>query len=236
MINQFLRIDNMKKEERTRILKRLVSLIILISVGLLAKAQDQTVSVSSSYTYSVVQSLTGSTFTWTINGGANGTDYIYTPSNTNSLQITWLNTGYFVIHVTEVSSHGCTNPSSPSAFQVNVIAKATIAFATTSSASCSGASGTDLTVNLTFTGTPVYPIIVNYTIDGSAYSRTINSGTSISLGSEANILVNNTAADVIKTITITSATSHGSSLNIGANKTYSYTVYATPQLNPISHD
>ncbi|MCX7985522.1 MAG: hypothetical protein N2662_01095 [Bacteroidales bacterium] len=215
---------------------RVIALIGLVSQGYRAIAQDQTVIANSTYNYSVAVSITGSSFTWNVTGGTNGSNFQYTPSTTNTQSIQWLTTGTYTIQVTEVSPQGCTNPSAPVTYQVQVVAPPTIQFASTSSASCSGSAGTNLTLNLSFTGTVVYPIVVNYTIDGTPYSRTINSGTSISLGSEANILVNNTATDVTRVIQITSATSHGGNLVIGTNNTYNYTVYATPQLNPITHN
>ena len=215
----------------------MISLIGLMAGLGTANAQDQTVNVGSTYNYSTAVSITGSTFTWNVTGGTNGTHFSYTASPTNTQSIQWLQTGTYTIQVTEVSPHGCTNPSAPQNYTVQVVAVPTIEFATTSSANCSGAPATDLTLNLTFTGgTVVYPVVVNYTIDGNPYSRTINSGTTISLGSEENILVNNTASDVTRVIVITSATSHGANFNVGANNTHNYTVYATPQLNPITHD
>ncbi|HOK97670.1 MAG TPA: hypothetical protein PLD12_00880 [Bacteroidales bacterium] len=214
----------------------LLALVLMVVTFDAVYAQDQTVTVGSTYDYSTVVSIMGSSFTWNVTGGTIGTDFSYTPSNTNTQQIQWLQQGTYTIQVTEVSPHGCTNPSAPSSYQVLVVAPATIEFASTSSAACSGAAATDLTLNLSFTGTVVYPIVVNYTIGSNSYSRTINSGTTISLGSEENILVNNTASDVTKVIQITSATSHGAPLTIGTNRTHNYTVYATPQLNPITHN
>jgi hypothetical protein len=215
----------------------MISLIGLMAGLGTANAQpDQTVNVGSTYNYSTAVSITGSTFTWNVTGGTKGTDFNYTASTTNTQSIQWLQAGNYTIQVTEVSPHGCTNPSAPQNYTVQVVAVPTIEFATTSSANCSGASGTDLTLNLNFTGTVVYPVVVNYTIDGNPYSRMINSGTTISLGSEENILVNNTASDVTRVIVITSATSHGANLNVGTNSTHNYTVYATPQLNPITHN
>lgn len=214
----------------------MVALVGLMAGGLKTFGQDQTVIANSTYNYSTAVSITGSTFTWNVTGGTNGTHFSFTPSNTNTQTIQWLQTGTYTIQVTEVSPQGCTNPSAPVNYVVQVIAPPTIEFASTSSANCSGAAATDLTLNLNFTGTVVYPVVVNYTIDGTPYSRTINSGTTISLGSEANILVNNTASDVTRVITITSATSYGAPLTIGTNSTHNYTVYATPQLNPITHN
>ncbi|MGC8825148.1 MAG: hypothetical protein ACP5PZ_11250 [Bacteroidales bacterium] len=218
---------------------------MMLSIGCFSGADDvfsqqqpdQTVIVGSTYIYSTTISITGSTFTWNVTGGTNGTNFNYTPSDTtDSLTIQWLRTGTYTVQVTEVSPQGCTNPSAPYNYVVQCINAPTIEFDTSSSAACSGAANTDLTLSLSFTDTVVYPIVVNYTIDGTPYQRTINSGTSISLGSEENILVNNTASDVTRVIIITSATSHGASLNIGTNDTHNYTVYATPQLNPITHN
>lgn len=219
----------------------MISLIGLMAGLGTANAQtvDQTVNVGSTYNYSTVRSIPGSSFNWNVTGGTNGTDFSYNAnSHDSTLSIQWMKADTFTIQVTEVSPHGCTNPSAPKTYTVKVEPAPTIEFTTTSSANCSGDSLTDLTLNLTFTGgTVVYPVVVNYTIDGTPYSRTINSGTTISLGSEANILVNNTASDVIRHIVITSATSHGASLNVSNTKnTHDYTVYATPQLNPITHD
>ncbi len=208
----------------------------LLLSGYYLKAQDQTVNVGSSYNYSVSQSITGSTFVWDVVGGTNGTHFSFTPSSSNSQLIQWLTAGTYTIQVTEVSPQGCTNPAAPVTYQVQVVTVPTVEFSITASANCSGNPGTDLALTLTFTGTVVYPIVVNYTIDGTPFSRTINSGTTIQVGNEVNILVNNTASDVTKVITITSVTSHGSNYTIGANNTHNYTVYATPQLNPISHD
>jgi len=214
----------------------MISLIGLLAGWSAVNAQDQTVNVGSTYNYSTAVSITGSTFTWNVTGGTNGTHFSYTPSNTSTQAIQWLQTGTYTIQVTEVSPQGCVNPSAPQTFQVQVAPVPTIQFATTSSAACSGAPNTNLTLNLAFTGTVVYPVVVNYTIDGTPYTRTINSGTTISLGSEANILENLTATDVTRVIVITSATSHGANYTIGTNSTYNYTVYATPQLNPITHN
>ncbi len=228
------------RQMRTKTLLNLIVVLIatcLVAGNLTAQPQ-QTVYTGSSYNYSTTQSVTSgtSTFTWSVTGGTNGTHFNYTPTTNDSINISWLQAGTYTIQVTEVSSNGCTNPSGPVQYQVQVIAPATIEFATTSSANCSGAAATDLDLTLQFTGTPVYPIVVNYTVDGTPRSRTINSGTTISLGSEDDILVNNTASDVTKVIVITSATSGGANLTIGSNDTYNYTVWATPQLNPITHD
>jgi len=216
----------------------MISLIGLMAGLGTANAQtvDQTVNVGSTYNYSTLVSITGSSFTWNVTGGTNGTHFSYSASNTNTQSIQWLQRGTYTIQVTEVSPHNCTNPSAPKTYTVEVVDAPTIEFATTSSAACTGASGTDLTLNLSFTGTVVYPVVVNYTIDGTSYSRTIDSGTTISLGREADILVNTTASDVTRHIVITSATSHGASFNVGTKDAHDYTVYATPQLNSITHD
>lgn len=222
-------------------MKKFMLGLSMITLGIMAGvsmafAQDQTVNVGSTYNYSTAVSITGSTFTWNVTGGTNGTHFSYTPSNTSTQAIQWLQAGTYYIQVTEVSPQGCTNPSAPQTYEVQVVAVPTIEFDATSSAACSGNPNTDLTLNLSFTGTVVYPVVVNYTIDGNPYSRTINSGTTISLGSEENILENLTATDVTRVIVITSATSHGANFTIGTNSTHNYTVYATPQLNPITHD
>lgn len=225
----------LKTYYKTLIIK-VVSIIILSTLSNTIFSQNQTVYVGSIYNYSTTASLVNSTFNWNVTGGVNGTNFNFNSADhDNSTPVSWLQTGTYTVQVTEVSEHNCVNPSAPSQYVVQVINCATVQFTNTSSSNCTGAAGTDLTLDLSFTGMVVYPLIFNYTVDGIAHQRTINSGTQVSLGSEDDILVNNGSSDLSRTIVITSVTSHGANLIIGANNTYIYTVYPAPQLNPMSN-
>jgi hypothetical protein len=218
-----------------------ITVIAMISMQK-AEAQSHSASVGSTYNYSVTQSVVvgTSTYNWSVITGTNGVEFTYNGAdNDNSLAITWNVAGTYTVRIQEESSNSCPDPAGLAAqtITVTVTAAPEIAFASASSANCDGASGTNLTLNLSFTGTVVYPIVVNYTVaGGAARSRTLASGTTIDLGSEDNILDNATTSDIAKAVVITSATSKGASLTIGATSTHTYTVYGTPATSAITHD
>ncbi|HEY9122752.1 MAG TPA: hypothetical protein VIO15_00325 [Bacteroidales bacterium] len=221
-----------------------VAAILFMATMLVGHAygQDQTVVVGSSYNYSTTQNAStgSSTFNWNITGGSNGTNFSYsTADHDNSIAVSWLQSGTYTVSVQEVSQEGCASGNITNYTVAVVPNNAHIAFASASSNDCSGSAGANLTLNLAFSGNIVYPVVVTYTLTVGAtttsHSRTINSGTSISLGSEDDILVNTTTLDVPKTITITNATSHGAAMIIDAQNTYIYTVWATPVTEPITY-
>jgi hypothetical protein len=226
---------------KTNILFRfaaIITLVLLINAAVQGQA-TQTVLVGSTYHYTVTQSMTSgtSTFAWT--NSATALQATNTPvlgsGLTNTIQVNWLQAGTYTITVLETSSNSCSDPGSPKTMIVTVNPNTgTIQFASTSSAACSGATATNLDLALTLGGNYTYPIVVNYTVNGTAHSRTINSGTTISLGSEDNILNNATTTDALKSVVITSATCSGATITVGANSTYSYTAWGTPSTGGIT--
>ena len=131
--------------------------------------------------------------------------------------------------------------ASPKTMTVTVLANTgTIAFASTSSGGCSGAAATNLTLTngLAFTGNITYPIVVNYTVNGTPRTRTIAAGSptqaTIALGSEDNILNNTTTTDKPYTIIITSASCSGAAISVVAPTTYTYTAFGTPATGGIT--
>jgi hypothetical protein len=221
-----------------------VAAILFMATMLVGQAygQNHTVVAGSSYNYTTAQNAsTGtSTFNWTITGGSNGTNFSFsTADHDNSIAVSWIQSGTYTVSVQETSQDGCISGNTTSNVVTVVPNNAHIAFASASSDDCSGAAGTDLTLGLTFSGNIVYPVVITYTLTVGAtttsHTRTINSGTSIDLGSEDNILVNSTTSDVSKTITITNATSHGAAMTIDAQNTHIYTVQGTPVTDPITY-
>lgn len=227
---------------KNKLLLIIATFIVMVAMSFQnTNAQSHSASAGSNYNYSVTQSAaTGtSTYNWSITGGTNGVEFTYTPGTTNTLNIVWNTAGIYTVRIQEVSQAGCPDPAGAAAqtITVTVTAAPTIQFASASSNGCDGASATDLSLSLSFTGTVIYPVVVNYTVaGGAARSRTIASATTIDLGSEDNILDNATTSDVPKAIVITSATAHGASLTIGGTSTHTYTVNATPSTGAITHD
>lgn len=228
---------------KNKILVIIATFIVLVAMSIEnAGAQSHSASAGSNYNYSVTQSASSgtSTYNWSVTGGTNGAEFTFNGAdNDNSLNITWNTAGTYTVRIQEVSGQGCSDPAGVAAqtITVTVTAAPTIQFASASSAGCDGASATALTLNLSFTGTVVYPVVINYTVaGGAARSVTINSGTTADFGAADNILDNATTADVAKAVVITSATSHGASLTIGGTSTHTYTVYGTPATTAITHD
>ncbi len=224
-------------------IRLLAMLLIAMLAGTAAFGQaTQNVLAGSTYHYTVTQSMGSgvSTYTWTNDATAlqATTTPAPGPGLTNTIQVNWLQAGTYHITVLETSAapHSCPDPNSPKTMTVTVLANTgTIAFtAPLASGACSGAAGTDLTLNLTLGGNYTYPMVINYTVNGTAHSRTINSGTTVSVGSEDNILNNTTTSDAPKTIVITSATCSGATITVGANNTYTYTAWGTPSTGGIT--
>ena len=215
-----------------------------------AQAQTQTTIVGATHSYSVVQSAaTGtSTYNW-LASEPDGANLTYTFGTTNANSVTF-NTATavgvpYTIQVTEVSSNGCPDPSAQ-VIEVTVLANnVTVQFdaASLSSAACSGPVTTDLSLALTLSGNVVHPatVVVNYTVNGTARTRTITTTSAttatIGVGSEDNILNNLTTTNSVRTVIITSATIGGAPITVNTAlgvDTYAYTAWLTPATSTIT--
>ena len=196
-------------------------------------------------------------YTWTVRlsnvGGADlgaatsGTHYTISAGATNALQnIIWKQTGYYLVTMTEsnpVAYLSCAGTTQT--MLVNVVAASTIKFTTLTYSFCPLVGA--ISLDLTLSGSLIdYPISVVVQVQGEGSTRTISVadpgvGTPILVIPAAPAIGDNTGStDITKTVQIISATDNHSGavtvITAGGADTYTRTIYAIPQLNPIHHD
>jgi hypothetical protein len=169
------------------------------------------------------------TYQWSVNGSGN---IVLTPTNT-ATDILWnAAPGLYTITLTETNG----TCSTSNTFQVQVLGVPTLSF--TSSTSNGGCANIAATIPLNYSGSAnpsFYPLIVNYSVDGVAQPAiTFNSGDPL------NIPLSNTQradrpaiGNYIVSVVLTSATTHGVTVNFDTPGTNTHTVNDIPEINAI---
>lgn len=221
-----------------------LSFAVLLCAKVNAQAPDRTVNLTSTHNYSVTLHASN-TYAWLVytadasfNKGAlaSTSDYALSGSG-NSVAITWKATGNFIVELVETNTHGCVGPTQ--SMKITVAQNnSVLQFAATSGANCSMSSGSPVSIDLTLqSGTLDYPVTVNYTVDGTAYSTAISSGLTLVVPGTVNLGYNAGSADVTRSVVITSITDkYNGTVGVGAQHTYQYTVYGTPDTGAITQD
>lgn len=215
-------------------MKKLLSILAIITLTVSVFAQDQIVSPGSSYTYQTSQSVTGgiSTYTWTLSGGGTG----FSASTNNQQAITWGNVpGDYTVTVLETNS--CSDPGSPRSFVVRVVATNIQISTIDAGPLCSDLAANDI-IDVTFSKTLAaaeYPVIVTANvvsngITSNAVTFSVASDNKLTLlGATYQFRGNASLTDRTNTITITGAVdAKGGTITAGADVVYNRQVYATP--------
>lgn len=221
-----------------------LSFAVLLCAKVNAQAPDRTVNLTSTHNYSVTLHASN-TYAWLVytadasftkGTAAPASDYTLTGSG-NTVAITWKATGNFIIELVEKNSHDCSGPTQ--SMKITVAQNnSLLQFAALLGGNCSMASGSPVSIDLALkTGTLDYPITFNYTVDGTAYSTVISSGLTLVVPGTVNLGYNAGSADVTRSVVITSITDkYNGTVGVGAQHTYQYTVYGTPDTGAITQD
>jgi hypothetical protein len=227
---------------------------LLLSLVLIASSviAQQTASPGSSFKYTVNPSVyvtdvpTGSTFGWTITGGAPG-DFIQTPgANNGEINVNWVNPGIYTISWLESSKHGCPDTAAHAKTYTVTVSATTIDITTADVAAYSCSSATGDVINVQFNRTLLaseYPVTgtASITINGitNAVAFTTNSP---GAGNTATITItgfegNSTQLDQTNNFTLNALNlkdAKGGTVSLGTTTTYTRNVYATPATNGIT--
>jgi hypothetical protein len=229
-------------------MKKIALLLVSLAMVAASAIAQQDAGINSTFTYKTTQSGIGgtSTFTWNIyNHGtlisAPGANYtVVSGAGTANYKIQWLIAGDYDVVVGEVSSNGCTNPTTDKTQEVIVAANAINFAAYTNTPACWNASAQVLPVNFTYVpGTSDYPIVItaDVTLNGvltSGQTFTIATAAAPLQISVAGFLDNTTTGDVTNSVHITATTFNGNLITVGATNTVSQTVFAKPSTNGIT--
>jgi hypothetical protein len=220
-------------------------------------ATPHNVGINSTHIYDVAYTVRGATpnqYTWIIYtadgtytkgpAAVSGTDYTIAVGATAAIQnIVWLKAGHYVIELQEADP--AANGSCSGVLQslnVNVGPTGTVEFLNSTGTNQCPATG-GYALDLSYTGTISYPIAVSveYTINGSTSTATINVAdavTQLSIPVLVGFLNNTTTTDdIARSVRITGVKdSFGGDLTISTKDTHTLTIWSLPATTPIHHD
>lgn len=104
------------------------SLGVMAQVGTLTLTDPQTVCLSTTRDYGVVETL-GSTYEWSVIAGTGGTGTIIAGATPNLISVNWTNAGTCTLQVVETGSNGCPGSIVQLPITVNDPPSAAIAYA-----------------------------------------------------------------------------------------------------------
>jgi hypothetical protein len=233
---KLITINNNQKMKTMKNLTGIVALLLITAISVNAQV-DQTVTQGSTHHYRVTDhSAAGFIYQWSLAAPAAG-NTVESPTAPTT-NIVWGTSGTYTLTLTE--TNGSANCPTANTFTVLVLGAAHLSFA---SATSNGCADVAQDIPITFTdGTTAavanyYPLVVNYTVNGTPRTVTLNFGDPLVIPLTVTDRADQaTFANYNIPVVITSAKANEGTVILDTPSLHTNTVYDIPELNPITTD